>query len=378
MRRGRIAAVLLAAGLFLLTGWVTSGSASAASTCASWAGEPNVSLQSAINANSCVTVQPGTWHLTNHLVLPAGHTLTGVAGKASSTILYADASSAWGCCTGMIDVNPKNSDTTANASIQYLTLKAARRAVIGIGGGLFSTYHVRVLNTVCNGLSVYGPRVRVDASTFTGNGYGPTCPNAPPGAAIYVHVVPGDPVGGPVVTNSTFTGNGTPIDVDSVDGGQVSTSTFSGNDGWAGVALYRASSWAISRNSIQQPTTGSLGDNPGGNWSYQTGCQFGPSGGHPAAVWVCLNYDSDGHRADQNKINGNSLSSYYGILLMGLDDAAESGSPQLAPSANLLKNNRVTSAVVPAADDHEAGGPTPDNVWTGNTCAGLPCPVTYF
>ena len=118
-------------------------------------------LQQAVNTYSCVTVQPGTWHLTSHVVMPAGNVLTGVAGKARSTILYADPSSAWSCCSGMIDVDPQHSLSTPNVAVRYLTLQAAHRAVIGIGGGVFSTLHVRIANTVCNGLSVYGPRVSV-------------------------------------------------------------------------------------------------------------------------------------------------------------------------------------------------------------------------
>lgn len=371
--------VVVAVSLALL-GSSLAGAASAATPgCASWAGGGTASLQQAVNANACVTIRPGTWHVDNHVVLPAGHRLSGLRGKTSSTVLYADPSSAWGCCTGMIDVNPRNPLTTADASVSFLTLQAASRAVIGIGGGAFSVSRVRVLNTVCNGLSVYGPRVTVDHGTFTGNGYGARCPNAPPGAAIYVHVVAGDPVSGPTITNSTFSRNGTPIDVDAVDGGVVSGNTISGNDGWAAVALYRASSWSVTGNQVSQPATGSLGDRPGGNYSYQNGCQFGPAGGHPAAVWLCENYDTDGHRADRNSVTGNSLTSYYGILLMGLDDPAESGSPQLVPSANVLTDNRLDGATVPAADDHPPAAPADGgNDWSGDTCSGLPCPVDYF
>jgi hypothetical protein len=220
--------------------------------------------------------------------------------------------------------------------------------------------------------------VTVDSSTFIGNGYGASCPNAPPGAAIYVHPVSGAPVGGPVVTNSTFTGNGTPIDVDSVDGGRVTHNTFTGSDGWASIALYRASNWTVNTNVIRHPTTGSLGDRPGGNYSYQQGCQFGPTGGHPAAIWLCENYDSDGHRADHNTITGNAVSSYYGILLMGLDDPAESGSPGLVPSSNTVSGNTITNTTTPAADDHGPTAPTPANTWTNNTCAGVPCQPVYF
>src|ERR1700709_1710998 len=125
--------------------------AASPSTCASWHGGGSASLQSAVNANLCVTVQPGTWHLTSRVALPAGHTLTGLAGKDASTILFADPSTAWGCCNGMIDVNPQNPLTTANATVSHLTLEAAHRAIIGIAGGVVTASDVHILDTVCNG-----------------------------------------------------------------------------------------------------------------------------------------------------------------------------------------------------------------------------------
>jgi hypothetical protein len=347
--------------------------------CSSWAGGDTASLQAAVNANSCVTVPPGTWHLNNHIALPAGHTLTGQTGMANVTTLVADPSPAWGCCTGMVDVNPRNSQATPNAAIRHLTLQAAHTAVIGIGGGLFDVSDVAVNSTVCNGLSVYGPRVTVDSSRFSDNGLGASCPRAPPGAAIYIHNVPGDPMGPPTITNNSFTRNGSPIDLDSVDGGRVVKNTFTNNDGWAAVALYRGSFWTVTDNVINHPQTAILGNNPGGNFSYQRGCQFGPLGGHPAAIWLCENFNTDGHFADHNTIARNTLSSYYAIEFMGLDDPQEGGRRTVAPRFNTTTDNRVTAGVLGLIDDYEphqpAGG---DNVWARNSCPGHPCLPHYF
>jgi hypothetical protein len=358
---------------------ITAASCTPTPTCSNWAGGTGASLQAAVNANSCVTVPPGTWHLTTHVALPAGHTLTGQAGLANVTALVADPSSAWGCCSGMVDVNPRNSPATANAAVRHLTLKAAHQAVIGIGGGLFDVSDVAVDATVCNGLSVYGSRVTVDSSRFTNNGLGTSCPRAPPGAAIYVHNVAGDPIGPPTITNNSFTRNGTPIDVDSVDGGKLIKNTFTNNDGWSAVALYRGSFWTVTDNAIDHPRTAILGDNRGGNFSYQPGCQFGPLGGHPAAIWLCENFNTDGHFADHNTIARNRLSSYYAVEFMGLDDPFEGGRPTIAPRFNSTTDNTVTSGVLGLLDDYEphrpAGG---DNVWARNGCPGHPCLPRYF
>lgn len=361
------------------TALITAASCTPPPPCSAWAGGGSASLQAAVNANGCVTVPPGTWHLTTHVVLPAGHILTGQSGMANVTVLTADPSPAWGCCSGMIDVNPRNPLSTANSAIRHLTLQAAHHAVIGVGGGVFDLSDVAVDATVCNGLSIYGPRVRVDSSRFSENGLGASCPRAPPGAAIYIHNVAGNPIGPPTITKSSFSHNGSPIDVDSVDGGQLIGNTFTNNDGWASVALYRASFWTVTDNLIDHPKTTILGNNPGGNFSYQRGCQFGPLGGHPAAIWLCENFNTDGHFADHNTIARNTLASYYAVEFMGLDDPQERGQRTVAPRFNSTTDNRVTAGVLGLADDYEphqpAGG---DNVWARNNCPGHPCLPRYF
>jgi hypothetical protein len=232
---------------------------------------------------------------------------------------------AWGCCNGIVNINPRNSLAVGNAFVAHLTLQSAQHSLIGITGGVFTAQDVRILGAVCDGISIYGPRAIVQNSYFFGNGYGSACPNSPPGAAIYVHIVPGDPIGGPVVKGSTFVHNGPPIDVDSVAGGMVSNNKFKGNDGWAAIALYRGANWTITHNVIQQPRAASRGNQPGGNFSYQGACQVGPAGAHPAGIWLCENSNANGLVADHNTISGNTIASYYGVLLMGACGKASCG-----------------------------------------------------
>ncbi len=339
--------------------------------CTTWSGGGAKSLQAAVRVSSCVMVQPGRWHLKKHVVLPPGHALTGRPGAGARTILQADASASWGCCSGMIDVDARNPLAKGKAAVRHLTLDAAHHALIGIGGGAFDVSDVSVRSAVCNGLSVYGPGVTVDSSTFTGNGYGASCPNAPPGAAIYVHEVRGKPIGPPVITNSTFSRNGTPIDVDRVDGGRLVGNTFSANDGWSAVALYRASGWTVTRNIIRQPSAGKLGDRPGGNFSYQADCQFGPRGGRPAAIWICDNLGPGRHRAERNVISRNDIASYYGVLLLGADEA---GKPSATPRRNRVTDNTI-GGVVGIVDD--APKQRSGNDWRRNRCAGRSCVPAY-
>ena len=376
------AVLLVAATVLSLAGFATP--AAAAGTCHAWKGGGSSSLQQALNAYGCVQVQPGTWHVNAGVALPAGHTLTGRPGATQKTIIVADAPGAWGCCNGIVNINPRNPPTVSNAVVAHLTLQSAQHAVIGITGGLFTAQDVRILGAICDGISIYGPRAIVQNSYFYGNGYGSACPNSPPGAAIYVHVVPGDPIGGPVVNGSTFVHNGPPIDVDSVSGGVVANNSFKENDGWAAIALYRGSNWSIAHNTIQQPRAASRGNQPGGNFSYQGACQTGPSGAHPAGIWLCENSNAGGLVADHNTISGNSIGSYYGVLLMGADEPGEGGSPDVTPrfdsiTGNVLSASWLGGTVVPGADDYRPGQSASGvNTWANNTCGQAPCGPMYF
>jgi hypothetical protein len=358
--------------------------AAAAGSCHGWNGGGSRSLQQAVTTYACVQVQPGTWHVTAGVALPAGHTLTGRAGSAKQTIIVADAPGAWGCCNGIVNVGPKNPLSVSNAVIAHLTLQSARHSMIGITGALFTAQDVRILGAICNGMSVYGPRAVIENSYFYGNGFGSACPNSPPGAGIYVHVVPTDPSGGPVVKGSTFVHNGPAIDVDSVSGGVIANNHFSGNDGWAAIALYRGANWMITNNTIQQPRTASRGDQPGGNFSYQAACQTGPSGAHPAAIWLCENSNAGGLVADHNTISGNALGSYYGVLLMGADDPNEGGAADVTPRFNIITGNNLAAAslggsVVPGADDYSPGQSASGvDSWINNTCGQTACGPVYF
>ena len=374
--------VLVAAILLSLV--ALAAPAAAAGTCHGWAGGGSASLQQAMTQYACVQVQPGTWHVTAGVALPAGHTLTGRSGATKRTIIVADAPGAWGCCNGIVNVNPRNPLTVSNAVVAHLTLQSAAHSVIGITGGLFTAQDVRILGAICNGASVYGPRAVIENSYFYGNGYGSACPNSPPGAAIYVHVVPSDPIGGPVVKGSTFVHNGPAIDVDSVSGGVVSNDHFRDNDGWAAISLYRGSNWTITQNTIQQPRTASRGNQPGGNFSYQASCQTGPAGAHPAGIWLCENSNAGGLVADHNTISGNTIASYYGVLLMGADDPGEGGTPDVTPRFNSISGNVLSApslggSVVGGADDYRPGQSASGvNTWTNNTCGQATCGPVYF
>ena len=91
----------------------------------------------------------------------------------------------------------------------------------------------------------------------------------------------------------------------------------------------------------------------------------GPAGSRPAAVFLCRDTAANGLRTAYNVITYNTLSSFYGLLLIGNDEA----NPAAVPRSNTLLGNTVT-ADVGCADDNQGPAPTA-NAWSG-------CQPTYF
>ncbi len=368
-RRSSYVLLVLAVVVLTLAQLAASRAAARAAACVTWPRgvSPGTSLQAAIDANVCVKVETGTYTLAASLLLPAQHTLTGAG--AGTTILQANLTT-WNSngYEGVVNVT----DDSANATISNLTLDAngtATDAVVAHGMTITGTVLAKAR---CDGVGISGANVSVTNSTITGNGF--SCPVAPPSAGIYVEGSQSYPGVGrhlnPVIDNNRIRDNGGPaLDVNGAYGGRFTGNTVSGNGGWAAVSLYGASTWAVSGNMISQPSTTMI-------QPYHPYCGQGlPAGAHDAALLICQDADDDdGLVAQHDSVTDNTVSGYYGLVLIGNDESNWLWVPRM----NTLTGNVVTSSTVGCADDYPAKR-SDSNTWSNNTGrSGTRCTPVYF
>jgi hypothetical protein len=225
--------------------------------------------------------------------------------------------------------------------------------------------NVEVKNAQCWGVAIAGPQFRIDGSNIHDNGALPTCP-APPGAGIYVTKASGPARWAPVISNNTIHHNvGPGLDIAGVWDGELVGNAIRDNSYWAAVSLF-GSNWKIHGNQIYHPAFNAPGI-PDGN-PYFTECSGGPDGAHTAAIMVCQRNDLDNDVSTANDIFDNAAAGWYGILLIGNDEAE----PYWAPRNNTVSNNNLLGSYVPCADDFAPGQWGSDqNVWAG-------CAPAYF
>lgn len=114
---------------------------------------------------------------------------------------------------------------------------------------------------------------------------------------------------------------------DPFTGGWLIDNTITGNTNWAGISLF------------------------GSNWLIE-------------------------NMTTTNIVRGNTVSSWYGILLVGNDEQR----PYWAPRNNTIANNNVFGSNHGCADDFRPGQWSTDrNTWSGNNCTGAAnSGPTYF
>ena len=195
-------------------------------------------------------------------------------------------------------------------------------------------------------------------SRITGNGASTTCPS-PPGAGIYVaanNVAYGEYA--PKITDNEIISNTGPgVDIYNVGKGEFRRNVVQDNTGWAGFSLL-GSNWTVADNTIVHPAGG-------GGQPWVPSCSTGPSGAGSAAIFLCRDTSAGGLTTNNNVVTGNRVSSYYGILLIGNDEANQAA----VPRNNTLSANTTTGTVA-CADDNKRSGPTA-NSWSG-------CKPVYF
>jgi parallel beta-helix repeat protein len=346
-------AVVLTATAAILA---VSGPPAVAEDCTAWAGE--ISLQAAVDANACVEVQPGTYMLDKYLLIADGRTLQGNPDHPRSEMVIR-AAPPWntngneGVITGF---QPPHTDI---ATIRHLTIDGAGLATGAIGASDLFIEDVVATGGRCWGIAIVGPKMTVLNSAIHGNGADPACPSAP-GAGLYIAVNgPGYGSYAPVIRGNEISGNTGPgVDIYNVWNGTFEDNDVHGNTNWAGVSLLGAH-WTIRGNTITHPPDQ-------GGQPYLTRCNEGPRGSHSSALFLCQATIADGVKTAGNLITGNTISSYYGILLIGNDEA----NALAVPHGNEILDNTFTTNVLRCADDFRRNG-RDVNRWSG-------CKPQYF
>lgn len=358
--RRLIAALAVAFGLQLGVGVV---GVAAQQTCTAWAGE--IPLQEAVDAADCVEIQAGTWVLDHWLTLTDGKTIVGdpAAGRAQVVL---KAGPGWVTNGNEGVVMGARPGLSPVATVRHLTLDADGLATGGIGASDLVVDDVIVRGGRCWGVAIVGFNMSVTNSTIEGNGADAGCPS-PPGAGIYV-AANGVPFAAyaPRITDNEIRNNvGPGVDIFNVWNGVFERNNVHDNSGWAGVSLF-GSSWSIRSNTVTHPADQ-------GGQPYIPSCASGPNGARSSAVMLCQATVADGVKTTGNVISGNTLSSYYGVLLVGNDEANASA----VPTANTVSGNTIrtgpTGATVACADDYKVRGKgSPGaNTWSG-------CKPVYF
>ena len=357
MQAGTIAKGLAAAAL-LVAGWLLlAAPASAedpplpltedlplpqAQTCLVWAGE--IPLQQAVRDNTCVQMLAGTYLLDRFLILPAGHILQGDPAVSRDDIVLR-AISGWVNTEGDGVVNDDGFGGPM-AVMRHFTVDGNGLATGGIGARRIHVEDMAIQGGKCWGVAVAGEAVTLNNNWIHHNGADPTCYGAP-GAGIYM--VTQKPTGAPSayapkVTNNHIRDNTGPgLDIASVWNGTLTGNVIVNNSSWAGVSLF-GSRWTISGNVVRHPATDQ-------GQPYQHVCQSGPSGTHSAAIFLCQTTDAYNDVTVENTIVNNTVSSWYGILLVG-NDAAQW---YWAPRNNTLRNNNAFGSYHAFADDFRPG-----------------------
>jgi parallel beta-helix repeat protein len=365
--------------LVLLTALPTlfaQGRMASAEDCVDWSGSP--SIQSFVSANVCVRVLPGTYFLSSAVIVPAGHTLTGVPGERASTVLAA------GDDFPLEPGSPLGSSTLVAADgvgsrvVAHLTLNGRERASRIVCCNNLTLDNVRVIWANCDGIDINGSGVTVSNSEIAYNaqnsiGQG-ICNSAaaPYGGGIYVQppgasVVDANPQ---IINNEIHSNFGMGIDVNGGHYGTIRSNRIYDNAGPAGISLYGASYWTVTDNSVSQSYNAPPAQN------FHPACNGGPVGYQSAAISICQDTDVGGFYSIGNDIQWNGFAGGYGILSIGNDEAV----PYWAPRGSTFANNTVTGSYFGCADDFRPGQWFADtNVWSNNNCAGAyGTPPTYF
>lgn len=339
------------------TGDCVNGRSPVPATCFSWHGQ--VPINTALAQHPCVGVEAGTYTITKAIVVPAGKTLRGASINRAAARFVAG--------PGFASTQMVTDDLSegAVATVSSLTFDAANRTN-GVGTRHMCATNLEIKNGRCWGVAIVGTRFTLARSDVHHNGAAPTCPSAPGGGIYTTHTNVGPAINAPVILkNSVHHNVGPGLDVGGSWGGKLYGNAIYANSYWAAVSIF-GSNWDIHDNQIFHPVRNTPGI-PDGN-KYFAECRGGPNGSHTSAIFVCQRNDVNNYVSTDNKIYNNKLASWYGVLLIGNDEAK----PYYAPRGNSVWGNSFTGSMHACADDFRPGQWFGDrNTWSG-------CTPTYF
>jgi hypothetical protein len=381
-----VAGCILVAASFAI---VPATTASASPTCT-----PDVTLNSggdlsaAVLAYDCVFLNAGTYELAKQLTVPAGHDIFGLGTTREDVVIkpadaYDDTNSSI-----LLYRNDNVSGTTdaVISHIENLAFDGTWNKSTGttylhelVMGGGFDLDNVVLRNTLCYGLGVTQYHTSITNSLLEYHGRG--CPGGVPvGAGIYAidNVADGAVAyWAPYIDHNEFRYTfGPAVDSSGVRSGVFTYNTVHYNTGYAGFALFGSGYWTVEHNGISQPST-----EPG--YQYTNGhCADTPYNvDHASGIFLCQRDATDDHTTTHNTIRYNTVSSYYGIMLVGNDETTA----YWAPRENTLTSNTTTGSNIGCVDDfkgYPAFNPgqwyTDTNHWSLNTCQTSPSYIVYF
>jgi len=342
------------------------------SSCYAWEGQ--VPLQTAVNDNICVLLRSGTWTTNEQIEIPSDHRLIGEG--IGVTVLKAEAPWIGNGVDSTVEAVVHNNGSQ-NVTIANFTVDANNLSTFGIGSSGITINSVQIKNAKCDGIAISGVGVVIRQSIVEDNGKG--CVNPMellvPGSGIYAAKSTTDTVPAyysPTITGNTIRNNGGPgVDIDRVWGGTFSNNTVQDNQAWAAVSIYAAGYWTIENNTIYHPPSADP------THPKHLRCMGGSSGSHSAALSICQDTGDTDQMAIYHSIRNNRIAGWYGIRLIGNDEANLSWVPQFST----IQGNNVYGSYVGCADDHQVGqgSNNGDNVWTNNNCHGTSdTPPDYF
>lgn len=331
-------------------------------------------LQAVADNNTCINIAPGSYSMTEEVLIRNNRTVTingnGAVFTATRTTQDGvDASDKW--IEGPLWANKGMFRSALNSRLimNNATLDGSNIVsylVVNRSDASYTIDRLTLKNGACSALGIFGNGVNITNSFITHNGFNcKVFSGLEEAAGIYAEKQIGGYHFSPVMTGNTITDSyGPALDINGVWGGTFSGNKVYGNTGWAAVSLYGSSYWKITNNSVSHPVSTTV-------QNHHPFCQptKAPIGNRSAAIFLCQDSEVTPYLTNFNVIEGNNASGGYGILLIGSDETK----PWMTPRITTIKNNNVMGSLWGCADDFKPRQWYSDaNTWTGNNCVGRP------